>query len=396
MNDIEAYQYIFINYQNELEKKNTQTQACISCVDEEKCLHKISFQENGITICADCGQWLNENHLIVQNEFGMQIRKKNECNLYNEIPFFVSQKTKNLAVEIYKFVSNNDIYRNKFRKAILLACLQRACVICQEPISFEDLLEMINLKTHEASKGINYVAERLPKNSIYEIPFLNDEMSIFSIMNNLGIKNHINNVYNIFYIVKNNSDILNISQYKSVVCGCIFFWIKINSLHFSLRQFANKVKMSEMTIVKKYIIITEEILKAVIKKLLCELLQKCKPINLEKIDLKSSSEEDLIEKKHYKLHFYKNFNKFKVTDYKNIYELPIDYSVDIKEWNDLFNTVYYNYLGQELILSIKINVTNRDIIFDFKKYNEINNVNGKNILKEIITEKTSENNFISK
>ena len=169
-----------------------------------------------------------------------------------------------MTVKMYRQVTGNETYRNTFKRAIIFACLHRASIICEEGICFDDILELMNLKTHEASRGVNYVTIRLGKDPIYVIPLFTDETSIASIITNLGINIYPNTVKQIFKIIKYKSDILNNSHYKSVVCGCIFFWMRMNNIPMTMKQFVNKINMTELTIVKKYTAISIVILKMVL------------------------------------------------------------------------------------------------------------------------------------
>ena len=354
-------------------------------VDVE-CSHFETIVENGSKICIECGLLLEENCLVVQGNFLKQ-RKQIECSLYNEIPNFISNKTKEKTVEIYKFVTGNTIYRT-LRKAIILACLHRASIICNEPICFDDLLEITGLKASKASKGINYVSNNIPKNSEYNAPFFNDKMLLNSIMANLKLEEHAPFVENIIVSVKANSNIFNNSHYKSVVCGCIYFWLKINSFNVTVKHFASKVKVSMMTISKKYLMVKEVIYKCVMKKFLSSLLLNCKPRHGTKIT--SNMVDVLIEpREKYQVFNYDDWQKIVVKDSDNV-ELPLDDVSDIEEWNLLLNVKYYNEEGTEFGLNLFLKKNNRDLSFDFKKYDERNETSGANILKNIIIEKFTE------
>ena len=181
----------FILFQKTLEMYNQKKVEKVVKVEEfseseSECEHDETIDENSKVICLNCGQLLGENFLIVDqlsnSAVGVKKRKRVECSIYNELPQFISQNIKDMTIDIYKLVTGEEIFRNTFRKSIILACLHRAVIIKEAPIYFDDMLEMFGLTTHEANKGITFVANNIPKDSEYTIPFFNDELSIMSVL----------------------------------------------------------------------------------------------------------------------------------------------------------------------------------------------------------------------
>ena len=66
--------------------------------------------------------------------------------------------------------------------------------------------------------------------------------------------------------------------------------------------------------------------------------------------------------------------------------LPLDEVGDIKEWNILLDQKYYD-MTQIYTLNVFISKNTRDLVIDFKKYNEINKVDGNMLLKNILVQK---------
>jgi transcription initiation factor TFIIIB Brf1 subunit/transcription initiation factor TFIIB len=358
-----------------------------SIQDDDFCIHVEITNENGSLICIECGQLLQENCLIVQNNGGMKQRKRAECSLYNDIPFFISQKTKDKAIEMYKFVTGKSVYRT-LRKAIILACLHRASIICEEPICFEELIKLIGIKTHKASRGVNFVSTNIPKDSEYNIPFFNDTMLIDSIMSTLGLSDHAHYIRNMIKLIKEKSDIFNTSHYKSVVCGCIFFWLKLNNLGMSLKQFSTKVDVSSMTVNKKYFIIKSVILKAIMPQLFSKLLLHCIPKYGKRIT-KFTQKNALIEpREKFVVYNHSDYTKLTVNDSDGSI-LPLDDVTNIEDWNLLLDVKYYDNTGIEYVLNVHLFVTNKDIILDFTKYNDRNKQDGMSLLYTILLQKIS-------
>ena len=137
-----------------------------SLSDEEICLHEEVTIESGNRLCNDCGTILAHHFQFDQHNFVSQMRRKRVlCSIYSEIPAYIDSDVKNLTVELYKLTTDKKIFRNIFRRAIILACLHRASILLDKSIFFDEMLEIFNLKIHEANKGISFVSNNIPKNS---------------------------------------------------------------------------------------------------------------------------------------------------------------------------------------------------------------------------------------
>lgn len=371
-----------------------------------QCEHEEIIIEDSKHICVDCGEMLIENFISNQhcsNIIGMKKRRKSECNIYNDIPLYIPQNVKNKTIEIYQKVTENKIFRNTFKRSIVLACLHRASTLTKSDISYDDLLDIFSLKQYEANKGFSYVANNLPKDSEFSIPFDNEReemISIISILRNLGMSSLLNPVVVIFKLVKKRSNILNVSLCKSVICGCIYFWIKYKSINKTLKEFAQDVKMSEMTIINKYLVISDVVMKSIMKELFCALLKNCEVIQF---DGKNKYKNIL---KHCKNSLYNADKKLIVNDPFDVdkitvfpysatqaragtgyQSLPLDEVDDIKEWNILLDQKYYSYTSEMYTLDVIISKNTRDLVIDFKRYNEVNKTDGNILLKNILIQK---------
>ncbi len=351
------------------------------------CEHAETFLDACRLICAECGMMLSEKVLAERwSAVGMRKRKVTECPIYNEIPAYVPQHIKDLTVEIYKSVTGTDIFRNTLRRAIVLACLHRASILKHQPICFEEMLEMFNLKTHEANKGVSYVAHNISRTSPFTIPFLNDEIDIESNLASLDLMDEIVPVTKLFNLVKKDSDILNNSQCKSVVCGCVFTWLKFKGVQITLKQFSTKIGMSEMTIVKKYILITKVLFSRIMKTLYSKLLMGCK-ISSHSRKIKCSDPSALYEHIE-RLHVfnYTNPDKLSVVDITNGFVFPLDDVDDVTEWHMLLSKKYYTPSGGIMNLSVGLVETSRELKCVFDKYDKLNGQNGQEILSSTVSD----------
>lgn len=374
------------------------------------CEHEEIVVEDNKHICIDCGQMLVENFVSNQhcsNIIGMKKRRKSECNIYNDIPSYIPQHVKDKTIEIYQKATANKIFRNTLKKSIILASLHRAATLTGGDISYDDLLDIFSLKQYEANKGFSYVANSLPKNSEFSIPFDNEReemISIISILQNLGMTTLLNPVIVIFKLVKKRSNILNVSLCKSVICGCVYFWIKYKNIHKTLKELAQDVKMSEMTIINKYLVISDVVMKSIMKELFCTLLKNCAITQIDgknkyKNIIKLNKNNSLYgpEKKLLITNPFETDN-ITVVPYTHarsntIYQLlPLDEVDDIKEWNILLDQKYYD-MTHVYNMNVTISKNTRDLVIDFKKYNEINNVDGNMLLKNILIQTFEHNSY---
>jgi len=403
------------------------------------CTHSEYTEENGKETCLDCGNILHEKFITTPqcSILGKQ-RKKRDCSIYNSLPTYLSHQVKDLTVIIYKYITPNKIYRNTLKQVILLACLHRAAAICNTPYSFEDLLGMFLVKANEANKGFAFLANNLPKDCEYVVPFNNDkeeELSIKGILNNLHMIELEKPIFKLFKLVKTKSDILDVSLCKSVVCGCVYFWIRFTHIPKILKIFAQDVEMSAMTILNKYLIISEVVYKSILKQLFSILLQNCKrtvlvgknrykqTLKINKSALYGPEMRVFIQNpfleneisvvsqipkvnKNYRCPTSDNGHGHGHGGGGGVYSedqreyncqvepfiYPLDNVDDIKEWNLLLDKRYYNYEGEVFILQITILKNTRDLVFDFSKYNKANNIKGELLLKDIVNKFLSDNN----
>jgi transcription initiation factor TFIIIB Brf1 subunit/transcription initiation factor TFIIB len=361
--------------------------------DSNICPHNEIHTDDKKKVCMDCGEILSEGYLIVQPGNNMQRRKRNESSLYRDIPFFISSKTKEMTLEIYRTVTGTEMFRNTFKRAILFACLHRASIICGEGMCFDDIMDLMNLKTHEAGKGVNYVTTHIDKNSIYIIPLFTDEVSISAIISSLGINIDPDIVKQLFQIIKYHSDILNNSHYKSVVCGCIFFWMKMNNIPMTIKQFVKKINMTELTIVKKYTAISTVILKMVLKELYTFVLTKTPKKRSRKIKAKriSAPKENTLylSKDKLTINNYKSKDDIVVTTHGGN-TLPLDDVDDITEWNMLLNNVYYDHKGNTISPGLVVVQTTKDLYINFTCFDGATGLNGKEVLRSLIIQRCNQ------
>ena len=328
------------------------------------CVHtEVSVDSTKRKVCLDCHEVLSDCYLVVQPGNNFQHRKKYELTLYRDIPSYLSPQIRNMTIEIYKYVTGDDMYRNIFKKAVLLSCIHRASLLCGNIISLDSLLRIMSLTSQEATKGLNHVTIKIPKNSIYAIPLFENENNIASVAMTLGLDIDVSMIQRIFIIVKSKSNLLNTSHYKSVVCGCIWFWFKITNETLPLKCFLQKVGMAELTVLKKYMCVAEVVFKTIMKQVFCYLLNTAsyKPttriMTLEKDDLYCPDMKLTV-------HHYTCCDSLQVITADNTI-LPLDDVDDLIEWNFLLSGVYYDTRGCSVTPGAVIVQTNKELYINF-------------------------------
>jgi hypothetical protein len=203
-----------------------------------------------------------------------------------------------------------------------------------------------------------------------------------------------------YFLVKERSTLLHTSLVKSVVSGCIYFWIVQKTLNKSLKEFSKDMEMSQHTILGKYIGVTETVMLRVMKELFSKLLANSIPIRLEKCKYRqvfrerprclyvqiASDKKAIVENPF-------NPTEIRVCKYndhkvENVY--PLDEVDDIMEWNLLLNNKFYSMENGEMQvrnLNIVIVKNSKDVFFNFEEYNKNSYKPGGALFQKIISQK---------
>lgn len=265
INEIKEQSDDEIDNNSDIEKIIEQSKTFISN-EEEKCCHTDIVTEGGIITCLECGEELKKviNHdkewRYYSNNDGkrtndpnrVQIRKCEDKSIFKDVENMgFSEKIVNKANEIYMEVTKGQIYRGNSRKAIVFACIFHSYKINGNPQSHEHLLNLFNLKKRGALKGIKHVNINAPKESdvhrsnITPTVLINDIMDRFKAT--VAQKAEVEKLYG---RIKNRSSKLNRARPQSVSSGVVYYWIKLKGIDISLKEFAKKTELSELTINK--------------------------------------------------------------------------------------------------------------------------------------------------
>jgi transcription initiation factor TFIIIB Brf1 subunit/transcription initiation factor TFIIB len=233
---------------------------------KEKCKHINIINENGTSLCTDCGEEIlkqimhekewryygqsDTKHASDPNR--VQPRKQDERTIYKDVENMgFSEKTVTIANKMYMEVTQGKIKRGDSRKAMVFACIYLAYKATGKPQPHENFLRVFKITKKDALQGLKNVVLYAPKSSVINSSNITPLHLIDNIMNMFKItEKEIEDVKNLYYKIYNKNSRLNRSRPQSTAAGLIYYWILINNKDIPLKTFAKKVELSELTISK--------------------------------------------------------------------------------------------------------------------------------------------------
>lgn len=342
-------------------------------IDNTTCYHEEILNDDGKEMCLSCGQMFTEKFIFITNTC-IRNKNKNICSIYNEIPVHISSNIKNLTIEIYQAITENRIFRNSSKKSIILACLHQASALLNDSKSYCELLQMFQLKQHEANKGFVLLYTKLPRFPEYMCStFKNEEdsciKSLLKIMS-LFDETLYTLVLNTFRLVKLESFIINKSQPFSIINGCIFFWVLFTK-RLSYCDIVAKLRISKMTLNKVYTPICNVVYNLVMKDFV-QMLFVCCSIKCNK----------LFNKQH-DLYIHNPTTDMVVVKNDAVIDLQTD---EMLEWNIFLDTCYYDN-DEAYPLDIKLLKVNKIPTFDFSCFDKTFHLSGDEMFYTLLTTK---------
>jgi transcription initiation factor TFIIIB Brf1 subunit/transcription initiation factor TFIIB len=237
------------------------------------CKHLNVIEENGMICCSDCGRQMDKS-VFSEKEWRyygqsdnkrnsdpnrVHLRKQEERNIFKDVENMgFSDKIVSLANELYLQVTNGKIYRGNSRKGIIFACIFHSFKIHNKPQPQDKLIKLFDLSRKSGLKGIKFVHLHSPNDSAIHTTYITPIHLVDDIMDKFNASDkQKQEVIQIYEQIKNKSSKINRSRPLSVSAGLIYFWICIKGIDISLKDFASKIELSELTVSK----ITEEIAK---------------------------------------------------------------------------------------------------------------------------------------
>jgi len=245
----------------------------INLSDDEKefsetddCIHENVINEKGMSVCVDCGQEMQykNTHDKEWRYYGqgdsknasdpnrVQMRKCEERNIFKDVENLgFSDKVVARANKIYAQVTKGKIFRGNSRRAIVFASIFHSFKLGGHPQSHERLIRIFNLNRKTGLRGLKYVNLYAPKDSKIRTTYISPINLVEEILEQFSAtKEQKNEVIELYEKIKNKSSRLNRSRPQSVSSGLVFYWTCLKGKNISLKEFAKKVQLSELTISK--------------------------------------------------------------------------------------------------------------------------------------------------
>lgn len=232
----------------------------------DDCNHENIITEKGVNVCVDCGEEINQEisqekewRYYGQNDSKkitdpnrVQMRKNEERSIYKDVETLgFSEHIVSKANKIYADVTKGKIFRGNSRRAIVFACIFHAYKMSNNPQSHEKLIGIFKLDKKTGLRGLKYVNLCAPKQSEIRTTYITPINLVEEIMDQFSAtKEQKREVSELYEKIKNRSSKLNRSRPQSVASGLVFYWITHNKKNITLKDFAKKVILSELTINK--------------------------------------------------------------------------------------------------------------------------------------------------
>ena len=154
-----------------------------------------------------------------------------------------------LGNDIYLQVTKGQILRGNSRKSIIFASIFHAFKISGNPQPHDKLMKIFSLNKKNSLKGLKYVNLNAPKNSLIHTTYITPENLIEDIMDKFkATKEQKQEVVDLYNKIKNKSSKINRARPQSVASSLTYFWICYKGMDISLKEFAKKSDLSELTI----------------------------------------------------------------------------------------------------------------------------------------------------
>jgi transcription initiation factor TFIIIB Brf1 subunit/transcription initiation factor TFIIB len=258
--EIELFEKALAQYEKTI-KTETETKT-----ETNSCCHNDLINENGILSCVECGEEISHaiNHEKEWRYYGasdskrssdpnrVQIRKTEEKNIQKDVENMGFSDTIITKADIlYTQVTKGQIYRGNSRKAIVFACIFHAYKLSGNHQTPENLIKLFGLDRKNGLKGLKIVNVNAPKNSQIHTSYITPEHLVNDIMDKFkATPIQKQEVVDLYDKTKNKSSKLNRSRPQSVAAALTYYWILIKNINISLKDFAKKVDLSELTISK--------------------------------------------------------------------------------------------------------------------------------------------------
>ena len=180
------------------------------------------------------------------------MRKSDEKNILKDVENMgFSDTIVTKADSLYTQVTKGQIYRGNSRKAIVFACIFHAYKLSGNHQTPENLIKLFGLDRKNGLKGLKIVNVNAPKDSQIHTSYITPEHLVNDIMDKFkATPIQKQEVIDLYDKIRNKSSKLNRSRPQSVAAALTYYWILIKNINISIKDFAKKVDLSELTINK--------------------------------------------------------------------------------------------------------------------------------------------------
>jgi len=235
-------------------------------IEYDLCSHINLSNDNGITSCLECGKEVEKNmfHDKEWRYYGqsdnkrtsdpnrVHLRKNDERTIFKDVENMgFGDKIVSIANQIYLQVTEGQIFRGNHRRAIIFASIYHSFKLHGKPQSHEKLIRIFELSRKLGLKGLKYVSLHAPKDSNIHVTYITPINLIDDIMDKFrATDEQKNEVIDLYNKIKNKSSKINRSRPQSISAGITYYWVSTKNIDISLKEFAKKVELSELTISK--------------------------------------------------------------------------------------------------------------------------------------------------
>ena len=266
MADFDLFEQALNEYE---ENENVKVKVDVNVKDLEDihfeiCKHLNYNGEGSIIFCIDCGEEM-EKTMFQDKEwryYGQSDNKRTsdpnrviprkfeDRNIYKDVENMgFSDKVVHLANQIYTQVTKGQIFRGNSRRAIVFASIFHAFKLYGKPQSHDKLIKIFDLDRKLGLKGLKHVNLNAPRDSLIHTTYITPENLIEDIMDRFkATKDQKEEVIELYNKIKNKSSKINRSRPQSVASALTYFWICYKGMDITLKEFAKKSDLSELTI----------------------------------------------------------------------------------------------------------------------------------------------------
>lgn len=234
-------------------------------IERNSCKHENVIDEKGVKVCIDCSVEL-EKEITFDKEWRyygksdtknssdptrVHLRKEDDKNIFKDVRGMNFQdKIVSEANVLYLQTTKGKIKRGKSRKSIIFACIYEAFLREGNVQIPNNLIQVFGIERRDGLQGRKFLELHLPKkmqkhNQITPVHLIKDIMKKFD-----ASEDKINEVIEIYNMVKNRHTKLNRARPQSVAAGLTYYWFQKNNININIKEFSGKVKLSELTISK--------------------------------------------------------------------------------------------------------------------------------------------------